>query len=79
MCISGGKKCKFFGKCCVRAKWMIPKKEMVSLIYLISSILDQKVWVHFRKRRENFARFHDIFGDIVKHQESKQTKTKKGS
>ena len=24
MCVSGGKKCKFFGKCCVRTKWMTP-------------------------------------------------------
>ena len=24
MCVSGGKKCKFFGKFCVRTTWMTP-------------------------------------------------------
>ena len=24
VCVSGGKKCWFFGKFCVRTKWMIP-------------------------------------------------------
>ena len=25
VCISGGKKCKFFGKFCVRTKWLVPR------------------------------------------------------
>ena len=39
VCVSGGKKCQFFGKFCVRTKWMIP----CLLIQFSSQLLQHNV------------------------------------
>ena len=74
MCISGGKKCTFFGKFWVRTKWMMQKRNgFIDLTHLVN--FGSKFW---KKTCRTFAWFPIDFGGIVKHEENKQTtKTKK--
>ena len=57
-CISGGKKCQFFGNVCVRTKWMIPyfrdlnaalEEKTANLISEAESVLVRKTFLDFLK------------------------------
>ena len=41
-CVTGGKKCKFFGKFCVRTKWMVPySKHNPQVFYSRNVVFDR--------------------------------------
>ena len=72
VCLSGGKKCSFFGKFCVRINWIIPIQECKLFSFFSYIIISWKKPLKF-----GFRVLKLTFGSNTPHEEISQKMTEK--